>query len=206
MCWVMPPVSPEATSDSLMRSSRVVLPWSTWPMTVTTGGRGPQQLVPVVVVFFAEVAGLKLGFLLFAGVDEPHVGADLGGKKLDHVVRKRHRGRDHLALGQQETDDVGRAPVEPGASSWAVEPRSTMTSPSGTGACEGTYVDGACASSSSRLRFRLRAAPVAAGPPRPPGPPPKPPGRPVPPRPLGPPRRAAGTGPVRRLARRRHGK
>ena len=40
MCWVMPPASPLATSALRMASSSEVLPWSTWPITVTTGGRG----------------------------------------------------------------------------------------------------------------------------------------------------------------------
>jgi len=40
MCWVMPPASPETTSVERMASRSLVLPWSTWPMTVTTGGRG----------------------------------------------------------------------------------------------------------------------------------------------------------------------
>src|SRR5947209_14599907 len=39
MCWVMPPASPAATSVSRMASSSEVLPWSTCPMIVTTGGR-----------------------------------------------------------------------------------------------------------------------------------------------------------------------
>ena len=39
MCWVMPPASPAATSVSRIASSSEVLPWSTWPMIVTTGGR-----------------------------------------------------------------------------------------------------------------------------------------------------------------------
>ena len=39
MCWVMPPLSPEATFVSRIASSRLVLPWSTWPMTVTIGAR-----------------------------------------------------------------------------------------------------------------------------------------------------------------------
>ena len=39
MCWVMPPNSFSATFDLRMASSNDVLPWSTWPMTVTTGGR-----------------------------------------------------------------------------------------------------------------------------------------------------------------------
>src|SRR6185436_1508471 len=40
MCWVIPPASPAATLVRRMKSSSEVLPWSTWPMTVTTGGRG----------------------------------------------------------------------------------------------------------------------------------------------------------------------
>ena len=42
MCWVMPPASPETTLVLRMASSSEVLPWSTWPMMVTTGGRGMQ--------------------------------------------------------------------------------------------------------------------------------------------------------------------
>ena len=38
----MPPASPAATSVARSASSSEVLPWSTWPMTVTTGGRGLQ--------------------------------------------------------------------------------------------------------------------------------------------------------------------
>lgn len=40
MCCVMPPASREASWLLLRLSSRVVFPWSTWPMMVTTGGRG----------------------------------------------------------------------------------------------------------------------------------------------------------------------
>ena len=40
MCCVMPPASPLATRVRRMESSSDVLPWSTWPITVTTGGRG----------------------------------------------------------------------------------------------------------------------------------------------------------------------
>ncbi len=44
MCWVMPPASPSATLVLRIWSRSEVLPWSTWPMTVTTGARG--SLVP----------------------------------------------------------------------------------------------------------------------------------------------------------------
>ena len=43
MCWVMPPASPAATEVWRMVSSREVLPWSTWPMTTTTGARGTRS-------------------------------------------------------------------------------------------------------------------------------------------------------------------
>ena len=43
MCWVMPPRSPAATSVVRIASSRLVLPWSTWPMTVTIGARGTRS-------------------------------------------------------------------------------------------------------------------------------------------------------------------
>ncbi len=38
VCWVMPPASPAATLALRILSSRDVLPWSTWPRIVTTGG------------------------------------------------------------------------------------------------------------------------------------------------------------------------
>src|ERR1700689_4195063 len=40
MCWVMPPASPDTTLAWRSASSSEVLPWSTWPITVTTGERG----------------------------------------------------------------------------------------------------------------------------------------------------------------------
>ncbi len=39
MCCVMPPASVSTTAVERIASSNVVLPWSTWPMIVTTGGR-----------------------------------------------------------------------------------------------------------------------------------------------------------------------
>ncbi len=40
MCCVMPPASPATTFVLRIRSSSSVFPWSTWPITVTTGGLG----------------------------------------------------------------------------------------------------------------------------------------------------------------------
>ena len=39
----MPPASPSATEVLRIVSSRLVLPWSTWPMTTTTGARGTRS-------------------------------------------------------------------------------------------------------------------------------------------------------------------
>ena len=39
MCWVMPPASPATTLALRIWSSSLVLPWSTWPITVMTGAR-----------------------------------------------------------------------------------------------------------------------------------------------------------------------
>ena len=43
MCCVMPPASLSTTPVSRMASRSDVLPWSTWPMTVTTGGLGSRS-------------------------------------------------------------------------------------------------------------------------------------------------------------------
>ena len=75
--------------------------------------RGPGPLVGVVLlVLVLEVAGQELRLLLFARVDQPHVGADLGREELDHVVGQRLRRHDHLALQEQEAHDVTGAAVE----------------------------------------------------------------------------------------------
>ena len=68
----------------------------------------------VLLVLVLEVAGQQLRLLLLAGVDQAHVGADLGGEELDHVVGQRLGRHDHLALQQQEAHDVAGAAVELG--------------------------------------------------------------------------------------------
>ena len=44
ICWVIPPASDWVTCVFLIESSKEVLPWSTWPITVTTGGLGLRSL------------------------------------------------------------------------------------------------------------------------------------------------------------------
>ena len=58
MCWVMPPRSPAATVVERIASSRLVLPWSTWPMTVTIGARGDE--VGLVLLLEQDLLG-RLG-------------------------------------------------------------------------------------------------------------------------------------------------
>ena len=101
MCWVMPPASPATTSVERMASSSEVLPWSTWPMTVTTGARGTQRGR---IVGDVEQAFLDVGFGdALDGVAE-FLGDELGGVGVDHVV-----DLHHLALLHQKLDDVDGA-------------------------------------------------------------------------------------------------
>ncbi len=111
MCWVMPPASPATTLAERMRSSRSVLPWSTWPMTVMTGGRGALQRRGR-RRRRRRTSGLELDLLLLAGLDEQDLGADLEREQLHLLVGERHGGRDHLAVLQQEAHDVGRGAVQ----------------------------------------------------------------------------------------------
>ena len=96
----MPPASPAATLVERMASSSEVLPWSTWPMTVTTGARGFKRCR---IVGDVEQAFFDVGF-----GDAPHgvaefLGDELGGVGVDHVV-----DRHHLALLHQQADHVDR--------------------------------------------------------------------------------------------------
>ena len=98
MCWVMPPASPPTTLVERMASSSEVLPWSTWPMMVTTGARGVQRRR---IVGGVEQAFLDVGFGdALDGVAE-FLGDELGGVGVDHVV-----DLHHLALLHQDLDDV----------------------------------------------------------------------------------------------------
>ena len=99
MCWVMPPASPAATSVWRMASSSDVLPWSTWPMIVTTGGRAIELVVVVLEV--------RLLLDLVGGVDDLDLALELGGEQLDRLVGQRLRERRHLAHAHQLLDDLG---------------------------------------------------------------------------------------------------
>ena len=97
-----------------MRSSSRVLPWSTWPMTVTTGGRGRRSS--------SRSSSSSSKYLAWSSASCSSPGstrriwrADLGGEQLDHVVAQRLGGGDHLALEEEEPDDVTGRAVQLGA-------------------------------------------------------------------------------------------
>src|SRR6059058_4391168 len=91
MCCVIPPASVSTTAVSRIASRRVVLPWSTWPMMVTTGGRSSRS----------SSWSSKLS-----------VGRELGHDQLDLVVAERLRDRHLLPEAHHEEHDLRRLDAE----------------------------------------------------------------------------------------------
>ena len=71
MCCVMPPASPETTLVSRIASSRLVLPWSTWPMIVTTGARGMRSSGASSNVSSAETSSAALVIVISRSSSAP---------------------------------------------------------------------------------------------------------------------------------------
>ena len=103
MCWVMPPASPAATLVSRIASSSEVLPWSTWPMIVTTGGRVDELLVGVLELGLVDVVG---------GVDDLDALLEVLGQHLDRLVGERLGQRRHLTERHQVADDLRHGDAE----------------------------------------------------------------------------------------------
>ena len=80
MCWVMPPASPAATSVWRIASSSDVLPWSTWPMIVTTGGRSTRS---------SRRPRTAVVLVLVGGGDDLDLLVELLGEELDRLVGER---------------------------------------------------------------------------------------------------------------------
>ena len=104
MCCVMPPASRSATRAERIASSSVVLPWSTWPMTVTTGAR-------VTTIGGIDVFGLDLQHLLFEGL-HLDVGAELARDHRGGLVVERAVDRHHQPPVHQLLEDVLGLDVE----------------------------------------------------------------------------------------------
>ena len=100
MCWVMPPASPAATRALRIASSKLVLPWSTWPITVTTGGRRIKCSRS-----FSSI--ISTVFIILENRNTEFVGHCLDG---GHVEGLGDRGDD--ALEEQGFDDLGALHAE----------------------------------------------------------------------------------------------
>ena len=98
----MPPASCAATSVARSASSSEVLPWSTWPMMVTTGGRGYQRLVGVGVI--ARGRSRRRPSVTRLSWWPNSVDHQLGGVGVDRLVDGRHHAHAH-----QRLDHVGAA-------------------------------------------------------------------------------------------------
>ena len=97
----MPPASLAATSVERRASSSEVLPWSTWPMTVTIGGRGLQVLLDVGDAFEA---------LLDVGLaDALHLVPELGHHELGRIRVQALVDRGQDAVLHQHLDHLGAA-------------------------------------------------------------------------------------------------
>ena len=136
MCWVMPPASPATTLALRMRSSSFVLPWSTWPMTVMTGGRGALERPIVVVVVVEQLPGSSTS-CSSPGFDEQDLGADLGGEQLDLSSVSDWVAVTISPCCSRKRTTSAAVRFSLGPSSWGVAPRSMTIVPSGTGASVG---------------------------------------------------------------------
>ena len=79
---------------------------------ITGGPRLEQRLVIVVAVVEQR---LQLDLLLLARIDEQQVGTELERIQLHVLVGQAHRDREHLAVLEQELDDVAGGAVQLGA-------------------------------------------------------------------------------------------
>src|SRR4051795_5942266 len=129
MCCVMPPASPLTTFVSRMASSSDVLPWSTWPMIVTTGGRSTRSSSASSKVGSSSTASsawtTSTSFSSasaraedapsgegWVGVDDLDLLVERLGEDGDRLVGERLRERDHLAHQHQLLDDLGHRDAE----------------------------------------------------------------------------------------------
>ena len=171
MCCVIPPASPAVTSVSRIASSSDVLPWSTWPMITTTGGRATRSLLVVV--------GDLDSVVLVGRMDDLDPLVELVGEHADRLVGQRLGDHHHLAHAHQLLDDLGDADAEvlaevldrgAGADLDDVRPRVDVD----VDRRRDLFEDLAATTAAATRRTAHRTA----GPP--PGPPPGPPGPPGP--------------------------
>ena len=165
MCWVIPPASVSTTAVERIASSSVVLPWSTWPMIVTTGGRAVRSASASSTI---SGSSSSAACLIVTSRSTSDAISSTSSSESDWVaVRICPRPIRILMIW-----DIG-TPSAPDRS-LTVTPDSTVTGPVGCGA--GCARGGAWADRSRAARAsRPRAAPpsITTRRRRPPGPPPR---------------------------------
>ncbi len=102
----MPPASPATTSVLRRASSSEVLPWSTWPMTVTTGGRGTTSAA---LSSSPAQAFQHVGFRHALDRMAVFGGDEFGGVGVDDVVRRRHHAASSSSTLMTSTDAARHA-------------------------------------------------------------------------------------------------
>ncbi len=167
MCWVMPPASPATTFACRMRSSSVVLPWSTWPMTVMTGGRGSSSASSssssssAVSIAISSISCSLPGSTISTSAPSASAISSIISSASDAVAVT-----ISPASNRMRTRSAG-VRFSFGAYSWIVLPRGTTISPSGTGASAGvSRCDAGSSSAWSRRRFLRRRCGGPPGRPR----------------------------------------
>ena len=115
MTCVMPPASPDATRVLRTASRSEVLPWSTWPSTATTGGRGtsdpgaaPERSSSGWRLRLDAVApdgGLGDG-VLGLRLEAEVIGGERRGVEVDRLVQGGHDPVAHQVLDQLGTGDA----------------------------------------------------------------------------------------------------
>ena len=98
MCCVIPPASVSTTADWRIASSSVVLPWSTWPMIVTTGGRGARSSSASSKTSGSSSSSAACLIVISR--------LELGPDQLDLLVGERLRDLDHLAEAHHDLDQL----------------------------------------------------------------------------------------------------
>ena len=98
MCCVIPPASVSTTAAWRIASSSVVLPWSTWPMIVTTGGRGARSSSASSKTSGSSSSSAACLIVISR--------LELGPDQLDLLVGERLRDLDHLAEAHHDLDDL----------------------------------------------------------------------------------------------------
>ncbi len=158
MCWVIPPNSPATTSVLRMASSRSVLPWSTWPITVTTGGRGTSRDSSIASSSSAALASSSMSTISTVLPSSPAT-SSMAASVSDWVIVT-----ISPAMSRVFTISAGVTPSF-SARSWGDAPRATRTtaSPGASAWASGAGSSGVAGSSGSAAGASTSSSATAVG-------------------------------------------